>query len=154
MEFRRQEVALGFALLLLLAVAIVRTVMVPDRARLRPVSVEGVEIPTEPIAQGQRIERQKSWSPPAEIYLLGWNYRIGAGASGIDLVLLVNDVSIFHVRTGDVGGANPAFLPGGAGYRVRPVDKVRLLYVVTNTGPPGDTRGAGALIYFVPVEGN
>jgi hypothetical protein len=154
MEVKGREVAIAAGLAVLLAVAILRTVMVPDRARLRPVSVEGLEIQTEPIAQGQRISREKAWSPPADIYLLGWNYRIGASAAGIDLVLLVNDVSIFHVRTGDVGGANPAFLSAGAAYRVRPVDKVRLLYVVTNTGPAGETRGAGALVYFVPAEGN
>src|SRR5438105_12201802 len=101
MEVKRQEVALGVGLLLLLAVAIVRTVIVPDRARLRPVSIEGLDIPNEPIAQGQRIERERAWSPPEDVYLLGWNYRLGSSAAGTDLILMAGNVRVFHVRAGD-----------------------------------------------------
>src|SRR5438552_12493454 len=107
MEIKRQEFALGIALVILLAVAIVRTIIVPDRSRLRPVSVEGLDILSEPIAQGQRIVRERTWNPPANVYLLGWNYRLGSSALGTDLILMGGGVRIFHVRPGDLA-ATPA----------------------------------------------
>src|SRR5438477_12738734 len=150
MEVRGREVAIGVGVAALLAVAIVRTA-VPDRSRLRPLSIEGLDIPSEPIAHAQRIVREVSWTPPAAVYVLGWQYRIGAEALGTDLVLMVDDVRLFHVRRGDVAGTsnNPAFFQNGAAYYARPPQKVRLMYVVENTGPEGQTRGAGALVYFV-----
>ncbi len=149
---KRHEKALAAALTLLFAVAIVRTA-IPDRSRLRPISVEGIDIPSETIGEGQRVVRDKTWSPPTDVYLLGWNYRIGAEALGSDLVLLVDDVRLFHVRKGDYA-ANPTFFQNGSAYRIRKGQTVKLLYAVMNTGPAGETRGAGALLYFVEAEGN
>jgi hypothetical protein len=149
---RRQDLVIGSAVAVLLAVAILRTA-VPDRARLRGLSIQGMDIPSETIAAGERVVRETTWSPPSEIYILGWNYRIGAEALGADLVLMVDDARVFHMRRGDTA-ANPAFFPTGGAYRVRKNQKVKLLYAITNTGPAGETRGAGALVYFVPVEGN
>src|SRR5438105_15520582 len=107
MEIKRQEFALGIGLVILLAVAIVRTIIVPDRSRLRPVSVEGLDILSEPIGQGQRIVREKTWNPPANVYLLGWNYRLGPGALGTDPILTGGGVRDCHGRTADLA-ANAA----------------------------------------------
>ena len=152
MQIQRNQALAGIGLTLLFAVAIVRTA-VPDRSRLRPLSVEGIDIPTEKIGEGQRIVREKTWAPPTDVYLLGWNYRIGAEALGTDLILMVDDVRVFHMRKGDPA-ANPAFFQNSGAYRIRRGQTVKLVYAVTNTGPGGETRGAGALLYFVPVEGN
>jgi hypothetical protein len=152
MEVRAREVAIGAGLAVLLAVAIIR-MAVPDRSRLRPLSIEGLDIPSEPIAHGQRIVRETSWAPTAAVYILGWQYRIGAEALGTDLVLFADNVRLFHIRRGDVP-ANPTFFQNGGAYYVRPPQKIRLMYSVENTGPEGQTRGAGALVYFVPGEGN
>ncbi len=84
---------------------------------------------------------------------MGWNYRIGASALGTDLILLADDVRLFHMRAGDLA-ANPAFFQNGSAYLLRKGQTLTLRYALTNTGPPGETRGAGALVYFVPVEGN
>jgi hypothetical protein len=148
---RRERLA-GAAVAVLIGVAIVRTA-VPDRARLRALSVQGLDIPSEKIGAGERVVREVTWTPPADIFILGWNYRIGAEALGSDLVLMVDGARVLHMRRGDTAG-NPAFFPSGGAYLVRKGQTVKLLYAVGNTGPAGETRGAGALIYFVPVEGN
>jgi hypothetical protein len=58
----RRDLALWGAGLLLLAVALVR-LAVPDRARLRSVSIEAMDIASEPIGQGQTVDREATWSP-------------------------------------------------------------------------------------------
>lgn len=148
----RRDLALWGAGLLVLAVALVR-LAVPDRARLRPLSVEGIDIPSEPVAQGQTIERRATWSPPDDVYLLGWDYDLASGASP-RLRLLHGDTRLFMVG-GDAGaGSGHALFPTGAGYRVRKGETLTLVFSVTNLGPPGESRGASALLYFVPVAGN
>jgi hypothetical protein len=151
-QVHRTEFLAVVGTLLLLAVLVVRAA-VPDRSRLRPLSVEGLDIPSEAIGQGQKVVREKTWTPPSAVYILGWNYRIGSEALGTDLILMVDDVRLFHMRKGDLA-ANPAFFQNSGAYYVRPPQTVKLMYVVTNTGPPGETRGAGALVYFVPADGN
>ena len=147
----RRDLALWGAGVLLLAVALVR-LAVPDRARMRPVSIEAIDIPTEPIASGQTIERQATWNPPDDVYLLGWNYDVETRAAPT-LRLLHGNTRLFMVA-GAGGSTDHSFFPAGAGYRVRKGETLTLTFRVTNGGPPGETHGAGALLYFVPVEGN
>jgi hypothetical protein len=146
----RRDLALWGAGALLLTAALVR-LAVPDRARLRPVSIEAIDIASEPIAQGQTIERQAIWNPPDDVYLLGWNYDVETRASP-SLRLLHGQTRLFMV--GGQGGAAHALFPAGAGYRVRKGEALTLVFRLTNFGPPGETHGASALLYFVPVEGN
>jgi hypothetical protein len=147
----RRDLALWGGGVLLLAVALVR-LAVPDRARMRPVSIEALDIPTEPIASGQTIERQATWNPPDDVYLLGWNHEVETRAAPT-LRLVHGNTRLFMVGGTD-GSADHAFFPAGAGYRVRKGETLTLTFRVTNGGPPGETHGAGALLYFVPVEGN
>ena len=148
---RRRDLALWGAGALLLVAAIVR-LAVPDRARVRPVSIEAIDIATEPIAQGQTIERQATWSPPDDVYLLGWNYDVETSAAPT-LRLLHGNTRLFMVG-GSGGTADHTFFPAGTAYRVRKGEALTLVFRVTNGGPPGETHGAAVLIYFVPVEGN
>jgi len=147
----RRDLALWGAGALLLVVALVRVAM-PERARLRSVSIEAIDIATEPIAQGQTIERQATWSPPDDVYLLGWDYDVQTSAAPL-LRLLHGNTRLFMV--GGAGGtADHAVFPAGTGYLVRKGEALTLVFRVTNGGPPGETHGASVLLYFVPVEGN
>ena len=153
MTVSRRDFAVAAAVVLVLAVAIVRTA-IPDRSRLRPLSVEGMEIRGEVIPTGE-IVREATWSPPADVYVLGMNYRIGASGAGAELMLLAGKTALFQTRTGDaIPMDNPTFFQNTAAYVLRKGERLTLRYHVVNTGPPGETSGAGALIYFVPVEGN
>ncbi len=154
MELKRTEVAMGVGLLLLLAVAIVRTA-VPERSRIRPLSVQGLDIADEPIAQGEEIVREATWTAPEEVYVLGWSYRVGVIGEGAELALIAppGDTRLFAARSSSIT-SNPAFFQDGAAYRVRKGQSVRLRYRVLNTGAPGSTRGAAALVYVIPAAGN
>ncbi|MET0555185.1 MAG: hypothetical protein ABW221_19235 [Vicinamibacteria bacterium] len=147
----RRDLALWGAGLLLLAVALVR-LAVPDRARLRSVSIEAMDIASEPIGQGQTIERQATWNPPDDVYLLGWNYEVDTRAAP-SLRLLHGNTRLFMVG-GSSATTDVAAFPGGTGFRVRKGEKLTLTFSLTNGGPPGETHGASVLLYFVPVEGN
>jgi hypothetical protein len=146
----RRDLALWGAGALLLAAALVR-LAVPDRSRLRPISIEAIDIASEPIAQGQTIERQAVWNPPDDVFLLGWSYDVETSAAP-SLRLLHGQTRLFMV--GRSGGASEASFPAGVGYRVRKGETLTLVFRLTNGGPPGETHGASALLYFVPVEGN
>jgi hypothetical protein len=147
----RRDLALWGAGALLLTAALVR-VAVPDRARLRPASIEAIDIATEPIAQGQTIERQGIWNPPDDVYLLGWNYDLRTSAAP-SLRLMHGNTRLF--MAGGAGGTSGhALFPTGTAYRVRKGEALTLVLRVTNGGPPGETHGASVLLYFVPVAGN
>jgi hypothetical protein len=152
MNVRGRDLVLMGGALLLLAVAVVR-LAVPDRSRMRPLSVEGLDIPSEPIGQGDAIVREKSWSPPDDVYIVGWNYRIGAPGAGPELTLSARGVRLFTVRGIDTP-LNPSFFQAGTGFRVDKGGTVTLRFRLTNAGAAGETHGASALVYFVPVEGN
>jgi hypothetical protein len=66
-------------------------------------------------------------------------------------LLLAGETRLFEVR-GATSGAG-SFPPGSA-FRVAKGTNVRLLFKVRNLGPPGETQGANALIYFVPTRDN
>jgi hypothetical protein len=147
----RRDLALWGAGLLLLAVALVR-LAVPDRTRLRSVSIEAMDIASEPIGQGQTVDREATWSPPDDVYLLGWNYVVETRAAPT-LRLLHGNTRLFMVGGGSAA-ADVDLFPEATGYRVRKGEKLTLAFRLTNGGPPGETHGASVLIYFVPVAGN
>jgi len=148
----RTEALIAAAGLLLLAVAVVR-LAVPDRSRMRPLSLQGFDIPSEPIDQGQTLERERVWEPPDDVYLVGWSPWIGAARSGGELTLFAAGVQLFFFGQGD-RAANATVYPAGTGYLLRKGEKLTLRYRLENMGPAGETKGAGAVVYFVPLEGN
>ena len=148
----RNEALVAAGCLLLLAVGVVR-LAVPDRSRIRALSLQGIDISSERIDQGQVLERERVWQPPDDVYILGWNPWVGAAASGGELTLYVSGVRLFYFVQGDAAANHTAY-PGGTGYLLRKGEKLTLRYRLVNLGPPGETKGAGALVYFVPVEGN
>lgn len=152
LQITRNEALIGAACLLLLAVGIVR-LAVPDRSRMRALSLQGFEIPSERIDQGQALQRERVWEPPDDVYVVGWSPWIGAASSGGDLTLSAGGVQLFYFVQRD-GAANNTMYPGGTGYLLRKGQRLTLRYRLVNLGPAGETKGAGALVYFVPVEGN
>ena len=152
LNLSRQELALWAGALLLLAVAIVR-LAVPDRSRIRPLSLEGFEIPSETIDQGQTLTRERSWDPPTDVYIMGWSPRIMARGSGATLQLMAGDVRLFEMVEGSAEWGQGIF-PDGAGFLLRKGQKLVLRFRIINGGTPVQTLGANALVYFVPAEGN
>ena len=148
----RNEALVAAGCLLLLAVGVVR-LAVPDRSRLRPLSLQGFDVSSERIDHGQVLERERVWQPPDDVYVVGWNPWVGAAASGGELTLFAGGVRLFFFVQGD-SAANHTVYPAGTGYLLRKGEKLTLRYRLVNMGPAGETKGAGALVYFVPVEGN
>lgn len=126
MTVSRTEAVGALALAVLLAVAIVR-VATPDRARLRPLSVEGIDL-AEGVQEG-------AWTAPADVYVVGWSL---AGEGRLYLLAPPGETRLAM-------GTGSGFYPG-SGYRVERGAQVRLRHV--GSGP------ASALVYFVTVEGN
>jgi hypothetical protein len=149
----RTELVAGVALLLITAVAAVRIAMV-DRPPLRPLSVEGIAIPGEAIASGQTLVREAQWRAPADVYVMGWSYSLGAPAVVSDVVLKHGETVLFVGPHGQSPAQNPGLLPAGTGYRLPANDVLTLRLTIVNTGPPGQTSGSRVLVYFVPVAGN
>lgn len=148
----RNEALVAAGCLLLLAVGVVR-LAVPDRSRMRPLSLQGFDIASERIDHGQTLQREKVWQPPDDVYIVGWNPWVGAASSGGELTLLAAGVRLFFFVQGDAA-ANHTVYPAGTGYLLRKGQTLTLRYHLVNMGPAGETKGAGALVYFVPVEGN
>ena len=152
LQFSRRDLALGLGAAVLLAVAIVRTA-VPDRSRMRSLSIEAIAIKSQPIGQAETTHADGTWSPPADVYVVGWSYHIGAGPGILTLLAPPGETMLFRA----VGGSaeiKPQFVAAGTGYRVLKGQQLRARLDVTNTGPAGETHGAMVLIYFVPLEGN
>jgi hypothetical protein len=160
----RRDMILAGGALLLLAVAIVR-VAVPDRSRLRPLSVEAFEVRSAEVAPGATVVREVEWSPSADVYVMGWNPWVGLPPG----VSFDNDLMIYQADTNTTlfvmgqRGSTPGVidtwrevdLPAGTGYLVRRGHPLKLRYRVTNVGTaPFEVRGVTALLYFVPAEGN
>lgn len=153
MNVTRTELVAGGALLLIGAVAAVRMAMV-DRPPLRPLSIEGISIPSEPIAAGQTIVREAQWRTPSDVYVMGWGFSLGSPGVVAEFVLKHGDTVLFIGPHGQSPAQNPTFLPPGTGYRLPANEALTLRLTLQNTGPPGTTFGARALVYFVPVAGN
>jgi hypothetical protein len=149
----RRDLLLGGAVLLLLAVAIVRTA-VPDRSRIRPLSIYAIDFPSEPIKKGETIEREKTWSPPDDVYVMGWNPRVYAAASAglLSLHSLPEKVRLFEYREGE--GLAKTDFPPGTGFLLKKGQQLAATFRIGNSGPDSQTHGAVAYIYFVPVQGN
>jgi len=144
-------VALG---IVLLAIAVVR-LAIPDRSRLRPLSVEAIEIASEEVASHATLERTAIWTPPEDVYVVGWGPRVHARGSGGTLMLFLHDRKIMLFDyTEDGQSARNEYVAPGTGFRVAKGEGVALRYRLNNGGPAGPTHGALALIYFVPVQGN
>jgi len=152
LRLTRNEAVVGAASLLLLAVGVVR-LAVPDRSRMRPLSLQGFDIPSERIDHGQILERERVWEPPDDVYVVGWNPWVGAESSGGELTLFAGGTRLFYFVQRE-STANHTVYPGGTGYLLRKGERLRLRYRLVNLGPAAETKGAGALVYFVPVEGN
>jgi len=160
----RRDLFMASGAMLLLAVAIVR-LAVPERSRIRPLSIEAFEVPGEMVEPAQTVTQEAPWAPPTDVYVMGWNPWIGApSAVAYDADLQVYlpsekaTVFIFGQRVtppGTVDAWRSFSLPPGTGYKVLKGQKLSFRYRLTNMGKDSfDTRGAAALLYFVPVEGN
>jgi hypothetical protein len=149
----RNEALVGASCLLLLAVGVVR-LAVPDRSRMRALSLQGFDIPSERVEQGQTLERERVWEPPDDVYVVGWNPWVGAATSGGQLTLLAGGVRLFYFVQREGAANTHTVYPGGTGYLLRKGERLTLRYRLSNLGPAGETKGAGALVYFVPVQGN
>jgi hypothetical protein len=121
----------------------------PKRPPLRALSIEGLHIPTEPIASGQTLVRLQTWTTKSDVYVIGWTYSVGSREAGPELLLLHGDTVLLWA-----GANNPAFYAEGAGYLVRAGEPVTPRLRITNMGAAGETRGAHALVYFVPADAN
>jgi hypothetical protein len=158
----RRDVILGGAVLLLFGTAVLRLAL-PDRTRLRALSVEGLWDQGETVAPGATVTKELTWKPPEDVYVLGWNPWVGipAGmAASAQLLLYDADrkTSLFlrHTQGSEsFTGDDAQETPNGTGYHVRKGVELRFRYKITSQAEaPFVTFGAGTLIYFVPVEGN
>jgi hypothetical protein len=160
----RRDVFMAAGALLLLAIAIVR-LAVPERSRIRPLSIEAFEVEGQAIEPSQTVTKEAPWAPPTDVYVMGWNPWIGApsnAAYDADLQVYLPDeratIFIFGQRVtppGTVDAWRSFSLPSGTGYKVLKGQKLSFRYRITNLGEkPFDTHGAASLLYFVPVEGN
>lgn len=152
---KRSELAFAAGVVLLLAIAIVR-LAVPDRSRLRALSVEAIQIPSEPIKQGESLERLFEWLPPADVYVVGWGPRANAKNSGAEMTLFTPGpppMLLFDYAEDGRPNRNEYAAPG-TGFMVQKGTPVKLRFRLNNSGPDTMTLGGVALIYFVPVAGN
>src|SRR5262249_13461889 len=121
---KRTDVYLWLAALGLVGLALYRAA-VPERAKMHPVAVEGLGIPSQTIAPGQTLVTETHWSPPQDVYVIGWSYHIGAPDAHPELFLLAEDTTLFVARGGEIQ-ANPAFFESGTGFHVRASRNVTL----------------------------
>ena len=134
----------------LLGGAVVR-VVAPATPPTRQISVEAVEIKSASIKSGESLVQESTWSPPDDIYIVGWAPDLGAPSALPELYLMAGATTVFLAPRASLEGLKPAFLPSGTGFLVRKGETVRLRLQINNSGPPGESRGARALIYFHPV---
>ena len=134
----------------LLGMALFRIVS-PATPLTRQISVEAVEIRSKPIKSGESLTQESSWTPPDDVYVVGWAPDLGAPSAAPELYLVSKGTTIFLAPRASLEGFKAAFLPSGTGFLVRKGETVTLRLQMLNSGPDGETRGARALIYFHPV---
>jgi hypothetical protein len=139
--------ALGCALL---GLAVFR-LLSPAEAATRRISVEAVEIRSAPIKSGESLVQESSWTPPDDVFIVGWAPDLGAPSALPELYLRAGETTVFLAPRASLEGLKPAFLPSGTGFLVRRGETVKLRLQINNSGPDGESRGARALIYFHPV---
>lgn len=113
--------------------------------------MEAVEIPSQPIKRGESSISEASWTPPDDVFIVGWAPDLGAPAALPSLYLMSGATAILRVERGSVEGLRTTFLPSGTGYLARKGERIQLRLQLQNTGPDGETGGARVLIYFHPV---
>jgi hypothetical protein len=133
----------------LLGAGVFRLIDPPGATRM--ISVEAVEIKSAAIKSGQSLVQETSWSPPDDVFIVGWAPDIGAPEARPELYLVGEGTTIFTAERGSIEGLRPVFLPAGTGYLLRKGATVKLRFQIINTGPDGESRGARALVYFHPV---
>jgi hypothetical protein len=134
----------------LLGIALFR-ILAPATPPTRQISVEAVEIKSQPIKSGQAVVQESSWTPPDDVFVVGWAPDLGAPSAAPELYLVSNGTTMFLAPRASPEGLKPSFLPAGTGFVVKKGDVVTLRLQMLNSGPDGETRGARALIYFHPV---
>lgn len=160
----RRDFLVAAAAVLLLATAMVR-LAAPDRSRLRPLAVESFAVREAPVPAGETVTLEAHWSPPADVYVMGWNPWLGLPAAATfdaELMIYQRDDKATLFIMGQRGTTTSVAdvwrevnLPAGTGYLVRKGRPLTLRYRVTNGGTADFvTRGATALVYFVRAEGN
>ena len=115
----RRDLWLAGGALLLLAIAAVR-LAVPDRSRLRPLSIEGVDLKMGPVPAGQTITQETTWEPPDDVYILGWSPLLGVTRGTFDADLMLYDTrtkTIVFLAAETVGAPGVRELPPN-GHRV------------------------------------
>jgi hypothetical protein len=136
----------------LLAVFGVGSTFVHLQPRLSQVSIQGMDVRSEPIGPDQTIERDKDWFPPEDVFITGWNCILGAPGAAPTLMLSHGDVRLFQM-SGAQGETASNSYGNGLGYRVNRGEHLRLRLTITNRGTAGETHGASCLLQFVPVHG-
>jgi hypothetical protein len=129
--------------------AVVRVVG-PGTEPTRRISVEAMEIRSAPIRSGESLVQEVSWTPPDDVYIVGWTPDPGAPTAQPEMHLLSDKTTIFLQR-GVVDGPKPVFFPAGTGFLLTKERSLKLRLQMTNSGADGETKGARALIYFHPV---
>ncbi len=125
--------------------------LAPPGLATRRISVEAVEINSAPIKSGESLVQESSWTPPDDVFIVGWAPDLGAPSALPELYLRTGETTIFLAPRASLEGLKPAFLPSGTGFLIRKGETVKLRLQLNNSGPAGETRGARALIYFHPV---
>jgi hypothetical protein len=146
----RRDLAILAACCALLGVALFR-ILTPQQGATRRISVEAVEIKSAAIKSGESLIQEASWSPPDDVFIVGWAPDLGAPSALPELYLLAGQTAIFLAPRASLEGLKPAFLPSGTGYLIPKGETVTLRLQINNSGPDGESRGARALIYFHPV---
>jgi hypothetical protein len=113
--------------------------------------VEAIEIRSTPIKSGESLVQESSWTPPDDVFIVGWAPDLGAPSALPELYLRAGETTIFLAPRASLDGLKPAFLPSGTGFLLRKGETVKLRLQINNSGPDGESRGARALIYFHPV---
>jgi hypothetical protein len=149
--------------LLLLAAAIIGFAS-PDRSRLRPLSTEAIWIDSARVDPGQTVTTTAEWSPPTDVYVVGWGPWVNAPpTAGFQLELMLYEpvakTTLFLASAAQAQGTSrapwPATVLPGYGHRVNLGKRLTLRAKITNTTTGAfESGGAGAFVYFVPVEGN
>ena len=146
----RRDLAILAVSSALLGMALLR-ILAPPVPPPRQLSVEAVEIKSKPIRSGESLVQESSWTPPDDVYIVGWAPDLGAPSALPELYLRVGETTVFLAPRASLEGLKPAFLPAGSGFLVRKGEIVRLRLQINNSGPDGESLGARALIYFHPV---
>lgn len=146
----RRDLAILVVSSAFLGLVLFRLMATPAPATRR-LSVEGLEIKSQPVRSGESLTHETSWLPPDDVFIVGWAPELGAPAARPELYLLSGETRIFAAPRGETEGLPTVFMPAGTGYLIRKGEPVTLRLRLKNLGPEGETRGARALIYFHPV---